>query len=287
MRRLIPCSIAAVVLAAAVIHAQQTGQFLMPMFDATGASVATFAPADLEVFEDGKPAKVLKVEPRDAPVSVTLALDNGRMMGDVLVHVRAAAKEFFNALPPGMEAALVTTAPQPRFNVKPTKDRAALLRAVDTIAPDSSGGRAIEALQDMASDWKKLNANVTPIMVLLASTFSPELINERHHEEGIKQVQSSRAVIHVVMFKPAAANEGDAQMEVTQQYARTTRGRFEEIGSHLQLGILAEIGKELAKTSGRQFLVTIQRPEGATGRLGPLSMSPAAGLTPGRITRMP
>ena len=87
MRRFIPCFIAAVVLAAAVIHAQQTGQFLMPMFDATGASVATFAPADLEVFEDGKPAKVLKVEPRDAPVSVTLALDNGaeRKTNDVIL----------------------------------------------------------------------------------------------------------------------------------------------------------------------------------------------------------
>ena len=287
MRRYIPWSVMVVVLAATLVHAQQTAQFLMPMFDATGASVETFAPADLEVFEDGKAAKVLKVEPRDAPVSVTLALDNGRMMGDVLVHVRAAAKEFFSTLPPGMEAALMTTAPVPRFAVRPTKNREDLLKAVDRIAPDSSGGRAIESIQDVAASWKKLSANITPIMVLLASTYSPELINETHFKEGLTQVQSSRGIIHVVMFKPANANEGDAQLEVTQRYTRATRGRFEEIGSQLQLGILPEIGKELARTSARQFLITVQRPEGASGKLGPLSMSPAAGLTPGRVTRLP
>ena len=124
MPRSILGSIGVVVVAASVLYAQQQAQFLMPMTDENGAPVATFSPADLAIFEDGKPAKILKVEPKDSPLRVTLALDNGREMGDVLVHVRAAAREFFTALPDGVEIALMTTAPQPRFTVRPTKDRA-------------------------------------------------------------------------------------------------------------------------------------------------------------------
>ena len=84
------------------------------------------------------------------------------------------------------------------------------------------------------------------------------------------------------------ATEGDAQLEVGQIIASQTRGRFESIASYSQLGIIPEIAKEVAKTAGSgQFLITIERPAGATGPLGSLSMSPSGGLIPGRITRLP
>ena len=273
--------------AAAAPHAQQQAQFLMPMLDENGAPVASFGPADLAIFEDGKPAKLLKVEPKDSAMRVILAIDNGRQMGDVLVHVRAAAKDFFAALPDGAEVALMTTAPQPRFTVKPTKDRAALLKGVDTIAPDSSAGRFIEALQYAGETWKK-PAEYTSVLVILGSTYAPESVNKTHLEEGIAQLGAARATVHVVMFKPPIATEGDAQLEMGERIAQLSRGRFETIASYQQLGIIPDIGKEVAKSSStRQFLVTIERPAGATGRLGPISMSPSGGLKPGRITRLP
>ena len=46
-------------------------------------------------------------------------------------------------------------------------------------------------------------------------------------------------------------------------------------------------GAEIAKLqTGNQFLVTVERPAGATGRLGPLSISPPSGMKVGKITRM-
>jgi hypothetical protein len=276
-----------VLVAASVLNAQQQAQFLMPMYDDKGAPVATFSPSDLGIFEDGKPAKVLKVEPKIVPMRVILAIDNGRGMSDVLVHVRREAKEFFNALPDGVEIALITTAPQPRFTVKPTKERADLIKRIDTVAPDSSGGRFIEALQYVGDTWKKAS-DATSVLVILGSTFSPEFINKGHLEDGLAQLSAARATVHVVMFKPPNATEGDAQLEVGQIIASQTRGRFESIASYLQLGIIPEIAKEVAKTAGSgQFLITIERPAGATGRLGSLSMSPSGGLIPGRITRLP
>ena len=62
-----------VLVAASLLYAQQQAQFLMPMYDEKGAPVATFSPSDLGIFEDGKPAKVLKVEPKIVPMRVILA----------------------------------------------------------------------------------------------------------------------------------------------------------------------------------------------------------------------
>jgi hypothetical protein len=270
------------------LRAQQQAQILLAMTDASGAAVATFAPEDLVVFEDGKPAKVLTVEPVEWPLRVTLSLDNGRAMADTLVHIRAAAKDFVAALPEGTEISLVTTAPVPRFLVRRGKDREKLADAIDGIAPDSGPGRFVEGLQDVFKSWMDQPSESAFVLVTLGSTFSLESVNAGHLKEAFTRLNSTRGTVHVVLFKPANATEGEAQIEFGQRAARESRGRFEEIGSHLQLSILADLGKTVAATdAGRQFRVTLQRPEGATGRLGLLSMSPASGLKPGRITRLP
>ena len=46
---------------------------------------------------------------------VILAIDNGRADRGYFIHVRAAARTSFAALPDGAEVALMTTAPQPRY----------------------------------------------------------------------------------------------------------------------------------------------------------------------------
>lgn len=292
MRRSIPSLVAVVILLVGVqrLHAQQQAQFLMPMFDDKGAPVKTFAPSDLTVFEDGKEVKVLKVEPKVSPMNVTLALDNGRGMNDVLVHVKEAARSFIDAIPPGVDVALMTTAPQPRYVVKATKDRQPLLKAVGSIAPEqSAGGRTIEAIRDVSDSWKKMKVGESSlVLVVLGSTFSPEFIAKADLEDTYRQVAAARGVVHSVIFKPSNANEGDAQLETAERLSQNTRGRFETIGSYLQLTVLEEIAKDLAKAaSGGQFLITIERPAGAPAKMGSLSMSTSNGLTPGRVTRLP
>lgn len=280
-------TIVALVATVTVLRGQETARFLLPMFDTNDVPVASFEPADLVVFEDGKEAKILTVEAQDRPTRVTLALDNGRAMTDSLVHLRTAAKEFVTRLPATTEVVLMTTAPQPRTAVKLTKNREELLKGIDRVAPDSSPGRFIEALQDVAGTWSKQPGDYTPVLVSVGSTHSAESVNARYLDEAFQRIAKARAIVHVVMMKPAAAVEGDAQLLVGQRVARETRGRFDEIGSHLQFTVLSDVASTISTGTGRQFLVTLQRPAGATGRLGALSMSPKDGLKPGRVTRMP
>jgi hypothetical protein len=279
----------AAVITGQVLHAQQTTQILLPVFDDEGTPMTTLGPDDLAMFEDGKPLKILKVEqPKPRQMRVVLAIDNGRPMGDILVHVRAAAKAFFSALPDGVEATLVTTAPQPRVSVKATKDREALLKGVDRITQDSSGGRTIEALQDVADIFRKQPGDYTSVLVVLGSTFSPEIVNQRHVQQAMDYYNSAGTTVHIVFFKPALAGEGDAQLEIGEKVVKATRGRFETIGSYLQLGVLPAIAKDLGQPGADgQLLLTLERPAGATGRLGGLSMSPRDGIKVGRVTRLP
>ena len=74
--------------------------------------------------EGGADGKVLKVEPIDWPMKVTLLIDNGAGLGQALQQIRTGAKGLIEALPDGVETSLLTTAPQPRFIVRPTNGQA-------------------------------------------------------------------------------------------------------------------------------------------------------------------
>ena len=290
MRRtsVLPTTILATVLVTLAAHAQQKAQFLLPFSTSDGTPVTTVSPADITIFEDGKQARVLSVEPRDRPLNVTLSVDNGRMLADALVHVRTQAKAFFEALPEGAEASLVTIAPQGRYLVRNSKNREALLKAVDTIAPDGSPGRFVEGLRDVAATWAKGSPDTNFVLVAFGSTYAAEFGNSRQLAETYERFERTRGTVHVVLFRPAGATEGDAQSDIGRQVASRTRGQFHDIGSHLQLPVIATLGKEIATSAGggRTFLVTLERPEGAKGTLGALSISTSGGLKPGRITRL-
>jgi hypothetical protein len=291
MRRItvVLTTVLAALLFAQALQGQQKAQFLIPFSDADGNAITTVAPADLTVFEDGKQARVLTIEPRDRPLNVTLSIDNGRMLGETFIQLRTQVQSFFQALPEGVEMSLVSTAPQPRYVVRNSKDREALVKAADRITVDTGPGRFIEGLQDVASTWAKGSRDTNFVLVSFGSTFASEFINKRHLEEAMERLNVARGTVHVVMFRPASGTAGDAQHEIGKRAASVTRGQYHEIGSHLQFPIIPQLAGEIARASGtgRTFLVTIERPEGAKGPLGALSLSPNKGMKAGRITRLP
>src|SRR5215203_7396114 len=82
-------AVLAFVLFSLPLQAQQQGQFLVVLTGSDGQPVKSVNPADLSVNEGEKPIKVLKVEPSQFPVRVTLAVEPARGMADVIVQLRA------------------------------------------------------------------------------------------------------------------------------------------------------------------------------------------------------
>ena len=285
MQQMIRAAVAVlVVTAAAAVHAQQQFSFFLSAADATGTRVTNLRIDEVAVAEGGRPARVIKLEPINLPVRVTVMVDNGLGSAQHLVQYRNGLKGFFDALPTGVEASLLTLAPQPRWVVRRTNDRVQLVNGVDRISPDSGAARFVDALIEEGKridDDNKDSMTYFPIVVIMATT-GPEgsTPRDRDLERMVQQFDRHAARVHIIMlgtnFTSPNTLVGARQVQVGKLLSDVTGGRYEAIAAATRIAtLLPEYGDLVADAhdfQSRQYLVTVERPAGATGPLGELSM---------------
>lgn len=276
----------AAILAAAVsgASAQQQFQFFLSAADGSGDRVTDLRLDEVAVSEDGRPARVVRLDPVAWPIKVTVMVDNGLGTGNFLVQYRNGLKGFFQALPTGVEASLLTLAPQPRWVVRRTNDRIQLSNGVDRISPDSSGARLLDALIEESDRVEKENRDATAYfpVVVIVSTTGPEgsAPRDRDLDRMVRQFKARGARIHVVMLGTNATSPnsivGARQVQAGKLLADETGGRYEAIAAATRIAtLLPEYGEVVADAhefQSQQYLVTVERPAGATGALGELAM---------------
>jgi len=191
----------------------------------------------------------------------------------------------FEALPPTVEVALVTTAPQPRFIVRPTTDRQALLKGVDLLAPDSGAGRFVESLNEATQRIERDKSETAPIIITVGTTSGDTNVMERDVQQMVKRLQTKPTTVHAVVLSGGVgrtASGGGNQTQVGIAVTEMTGGRYESINSGSRLAtLLPELGQQVAKAAsqqGRQYRITVERPASASGDLGKISASARSGL---------
>ncbi len=268
------------------LQAQNTLTLFASLVDATGAPVASLAPEDLKLAENGVEGKIVKIEPIDWPIKMQLLIDNGTGMDQALVQIRNGVKGLVEALPDGIEMTLITTAPQPRFIVKPTMDKQAVIQGADRIVPDSGAARFVEALNEAAARVDKEKGNYFPVVVIVGSTAADgSSVVERDVQRMLQRFVERAATVHVVMLSSGSrSGSGVNQQAVGDAVAKNTGGRYDNIASSTRLAtLLPEIGAQVAKSHARQshqFRITFQRPNGASGAIGEIGAATRPGLTP-------
>jgi hypothetical protein len=268
------------------IHAQNTVTFFASVLDDKGAPVTTLAAEDFKVAENGVEGKVAKIEPIDWPVKVQLLIDNGTGMEAALVQIRNGVKGFVEALPDGIEMSLITTAPQPRYIVRPTMDKQAVIQGADRIAPDSGSARFVEALNEAAARVDKEKGNYFPVVVILGSTTADgSSYVERDVQRMLQRFSDRAASVHIIMLSTGSRSASGAnQSAVGEAVAKTTGGRYDNIAASTRVAtLLPEIGAQVAKShvrQSRQFRITFQRPGNASGPLGQVGVATRTGWTP-------
>jgi hypothetical protein len=275
------------------VFAQTQTQLVVPLTTADGKRAPNIKPADLSIAENEKPLEIVKVEPLDLPVRVTLAIENSRAMSNQLVLIRSGAKAFVNALPEGMEFTLLTTAPQPRILLKPTKDKALMLKSIDNISPEGAPGRFLETFMEWVKriDKDKEKGMYTPVLVLTGSTYGEEFVYDKDVNDALDRLPSLGGRVYSLLMsaKTSIGAAADVQASVGKQSAQMTNGKYEEVFNVQRIqAALPEIGAEVAKLqSGGSYLITVVRPANAPPRLGPLSLSAPDGVTFGKISMVP
>ena len=271
------------------LHAQNTLTFFASVVDDKGTPVASLTPEDLKVAENGVEGKIVKIEPIDWPIKVQLLIDNGTGMDQALVQIRNGVKALVEALPDGIEMSLVTTAPQPRFVVRATTDKQAIIQGADRITPDSAAARFVEALNEAAARIDKENGNYFPVVVILGSTTADgSSFVDRDVQRMLQRFSDRAATVHVILLSTGARGgnlvSSANQTNIAELLTKTTGGRYETIAAITRIGtLLPEIGAQMAKSharQSRQFRITFQRPNGASGPLGQVGAAARAGFTP-------
>lgn len=283
----------AVFAATTTVLAQRQFTFFAHFSDASGKPIAGVKDTDIAVQEDGADGTVLTVEPIDWPIKVALLIDNGTGSADRLNHTREGVKALIRALPAGIEASLQTTAPQPRFLVRPTTDKGALLSGVDLLTPDTSAGRFVEGLIEAAARFDKERAdrergNFFPVIVIVGSlTAEGSAIRDRDVQRLFQQLGTRAMTTHIVMVGPTnqsgTVNVGNA-IQIGINASKQTGGRYESIAATTRLvTLLPEIGTQVAQSHERQraqYRVTFERPAGKSGpQVGGIGLSGTRGMS--------
>jgi hypothetical protein len=286
MRLRVLAAVAVVVcLAAPVVHGQQQFQVYAHIANDAGAPLDTVQPDDIRVVENGVEAKILKIEPVSIPVKLQLLLDNGLGIGgENMPQLKNGVQALIDALPPGVEVTVVSTAPQPRVLVKSTSDRAAIAKGLALLAADNGAGHFVDSLNEAAARFEKDKGEYAPVIVAFATTAGDRNVRDTDLQQLFKHLQARPPTVHVVLLTLASGRSagGGDQVDVGIQVTKMTGGRFENIAASSRLvTLLPEIGAQVAKAHEsqiHQFKITAERPAGASGPLKSVSMGARAGL---------
>jgi hypothetical protein len=267
------------------VRAQQQVQLYASVADVTGKPVATLEPADLKVLEGGVEAKVVKVEPISWPVKVQLLVDNGIGLGGQNIQsLKDGIKGLIEALPENLEVTIVTTAPQPRFLVRPTMDKAMMIEGLSRLAPDGGAGRFVESMNEATQRIEKDKSDHFPVIISSATSSGDANVLERDVKRIFERIQKRPTTVHVILLNSTtgSATGGANQTQVGLSVTQATRGRYESIAVPTRLAtLLPEIGKQVAAShekQSHQFKITVERPAGKSGELGQLSAGARSGL---------
>ncbi len=275
----------ALCVAAGTVRAQQQLQLYASVADVTGKPVASLEPSDLKVMEGGVEAKIVKVEPVNWPVKVQLLLDNGIGLGGQNIQsLKDGVKGLVEALPDNLEVTIVTTAPQPRFLVRPTMDKAMMLEGLSRLAPDSGAGRFVESMNEATQRIEKDKTDHFPVIISSATSSGDANVLDRDVKRIFERIQKRPTTVHVILLNSTtgSATGGANQTQVGLAVTQATRGRYESIAVPTRLAtLLPELGKQVAvsvEKQTHQFRLTLERPAGKSGEVGQLSAGARSGL---------
>lgn len=275
----------AVCVAATDARAQQQFQIFASVADASGKALTALEPADLKVMEDGVDAKVVKAEPVNWPVKVQLLVDNGVGLGGGNIQtLKDGIKGLIEALPDNLEVTIVTTAPQPRFLVRPTTDKAKLIEGLGLLSPDSGAGRFVESMNEATQRIERDKTDQFPIIISFATSSGDANVRDNDVKNIFARIQKKPTTVHVVLLNATTGSSsgGANQTQVGLAVTQATRGRYESIAAPTRIAtLLPEIGKQVAESvakQSKQFRITVERPAGKSGDLGKVSAGARNGI---------
>lgn len=229
--------------------------------DASGQFVPGLTAGDFTVREDGNVREVLQAAPSDAPLTISLLVDDSQAAQPAIQNLRDGLTAFIEALPDSAEVALATFGERPTPLVEYTTSDEQLKRGINRIfARPGSGAYLLDAIVESSRGLERRNP-ARPVIVAI-SMEGVEFSN-RSYEAVLDDLRKSGAVLHVLTVgtpAPSLDDETRNRNMVIAEGTRITGGRRDQLLSEMAIPErLKSLAEELK--NWQQYKVTYGRPE--------------------------
>jgi tight adherence protein B len=202
-------------------------------------------PEDIRVTENGSPVSILTVRPlieSGQEIDVVLAIDTSRsIQGAPLQAAIAAARAFLAGLPEGVAVGVVTFSDQVRVVLQITADRAAVLRALDSIKTTQAGTALYDAVEEAAGMF----AGSAQRNILLL-TDGKDFGSRNDLPAAVAAAQRAHAATFTIGLQGTSTDFGALETLATK-----TGGTFAPAAT----ADLAQVYSELAARLSQQYLI--------------------------------
>jgi hypothetical protein len=239
-------------------------QVIISVLDKQNAPVASLAPEDVTIKEDGKPREVLAVGPATSAMQIALLVDTGTSASRLIPDLRDSLKVFTAAIwakSPDTEIALYTFGERPTLDTDFSTSAVALNRRIERLfASSGSGSTFVDAVVEVSEAVRKRKA-ARPVIVAFVDEDGPDF-SHRRHDQAFDALTAARASLWVVTRQGFSNNsqtmEGRERAQVIGDGTTRSGGRNAMVfdGTGLKVRFT-----DLASQLLSQFVVTYGRPE--------------------------
>jgi hypothetical protein len=250
--------------------------------DASGQPITDLKGSDVVLRQGASHCLDVTLDPIKWPTRLTVMLDNGVKMADSIGELRSSLRAFFREIPDGIELAIITLAPQPRWLVRSTANRDGVMKSIELITPDHGGPRFLDSLMEAADRIDKEKTDSFPVIVAIVSDLTEgSNAKERDVMRMLDRLESHPVTVHVVMLTTSGRTatrgmSGQASSEVGSLVAKNTGGEYDAINSTTRLAsLLPELAHKIARSYAsqtHQYQVGCNRWDGAVTAVAPFTV---------------
>ena len=160
-----------------------------------------------------------------------------------------------------------------------------MLKGLALLASDRGAGRFLEALMDATQRIERDKGDYFPVIVLAGTTAGDLLVLDSDLKRLMIRLEQRPTTVHIVLLSgqvQSTIGGGANQTQIGLAVTQYTHGKFDNINGATRLAtLLPEIGALVAKgheIQSRQFRITVDRPAGASGDVGNVSIVTRSGL---------
>lgn len=218
-------------IAATAAGKPQPRHVFVHVIDQRGDPVAGLTAGDFQLTEGGVARAVLRAAPAADPMRIALFLDTSDAAAPALMHVRAAAAAFLDALLPEDEVLLATTGRQARVRVQPTTDRRKLKEAAGGLFSDGAGTVLMDGLLEVDERFFTKADDCWPVFVIFTSDGAES--SAEAHEKAFNTwalgLGARGATVHAFVLK--GNRTGGMPDAIATTLTQNTGGRYDTMNT--------------------------------------------------------